>query len=698
MLTGAWATNPFWTGAARVALQFLWQASALTATLLLLERLLRPAAADVRYRRTLATLVAVALAPIWTAVGLMAWNASTSLEATPAPSTVGDEFASSSTLGRRSGRSDTLFPRHGADAPAPLPIFAERDAGTDWNEAFAVYAAARPENAVEDASSAAFPVMDPGLGSSEEAPFAAVAAPSAEESVRLSELSVPRWLLPLCVGFWIAGSSFLLVRLLAGFWIVRRWTERAAVLTGEGLELAQRLAEQMGLKSLPPIFASSAVAEPMAVGVLRPRIFLPAEWTGLPAGGIEAVLAHELSHVRRGDLRVNFLQRLIEAVWFFHPAVWWLTRRVRADRELCCDREAVETTGRPLEYATALEFVAKRAWAALRPGEATGMGEESMAILKRVKAVLGAPAGPSPTPWWWIGTLSVAIPAGLWLGSVSLVPARADDEKPPAAREQPKEGERPAPPREGDRPAPPREAGPRDGGPREGGDRNPPPREGDRRRDGDRGPAPGDRGPGPGDRGRGDRGPGPGDRGPGDRGPGPGGPRERGPGDRGPGDRGPGPGGPGHVPPHEELMHMIRELHHEIAELRKEVRELREERGRGPGAGGPREGFRGPRDGFVPPRDGDRGPDGPRPDFNRRDGGPRPEGGPRPDGPRREREGGPRPPEGDRRPPDGERRPDGPPRDGERKPVPPEQPRGDGERKPALPDQPKPDGERKPTR
>ncbi len=63
--------------------------------------------------------------------------------------------------------------------------------------------------------------------------------------------------------------------------------------------------------------------------------------TGLTPEQLEAVIAHELGHIKRFDVAVNFLQMIAETLFFFHPAVWWLNRRIRADREDCCDDVAI---------------------------------------------------------------------------------------------------------------------------------------------------------------------------------------------------------------------------------------------------------------------------------------------------------------------------------------------------------------------
>ena len=94
---------------------------------------------------------------------------------------------------------------------------------------------------------------------------------------------------------------------------------------------------------------------PTVIGWLKPVVLLPASaLAGLSPNQVEAILAHELAHIRRHDYLVNLLQTLVETLLFYHPAVWWLSRRIRAERENCCDDLAVSLCGDPVAYAAAL--------------------------------------------------------------------------------------------------------------------------------------------------------------------------------------------------------------------------------------------------------------------------------------------------------------------------------------------------------
>ena len=99
--------------------------------------------------------------------------------------------------------------------------------------------------------------------------------------------------------------------------------------------------------AFPVLLLESALANvPVVFGHFRPVILVPAGLlAGLPPEQIQAILLHELAHIRRCDYAVNFLQRLVEGLFFYHPATWWIARVIRAERENCCDDAAVAITG-----------------------------------------------------------------------------------------------------------------------------------------------------------------------------------------------------------------------------------------------------------------------------------------------------------------------------------------------------------------
>ena len=161
------------------------------------------------------------------------------------------------------------------------------------------------------------------------------------------------------------------------------------------------LAGRLGLRMVPGVFVSDVVRDAVVTGLLRPMVLLPAAWLlETTPELLEAVIAHELAHIRRFDLWVNLFQRLVETILFYHPAVWWLSHRVRLVREMCCDELAVAATGERVVYATALEFAAQRRLAPAKPLLAVALGATRMTLLSRVRNVLGLPDGEKKGRWF----------------------------------------------------------------------------------------------------------------------------------------------------------------------------------------------------------------------------------------------------------------------------------------------------------
>ena len=120
-------------------------------------------------------------------------------------------------------------------------------------------------------------------------------------------------------------------------------------------EILQKLGARIGLSRPVRLLVSALVQAPTVVGWLRPVMLVPVgALGGLPPEHLEALLLHELAHIRRHDYLVNILQSVAEALLFYHPAVWWVSVHIRAERELCCDDVAVSVSGDAFTYARAL--------------------------------------------------------------------------------------------------------------------------------------------------------------------------------------------------------------------------------------------------------------------------------------------------------------------------------------------------------
>jgi GWxTD domain-containing protein len=209
---------------------------------------------------------------------------------------------------------------------------------------------------------------------------------------------------------WAVGTTVLLLRALGG-WLVARRRMRAGLgqLSQEWQERAFRLAQRLGVERRARVFESVAVRVPMVFGWVKPVVLLPAcALSGLTVGQVEALLAHELAHVRRHDYLVNLVQTALESVLFYHPAVWWVSGRVRRERELCCDEVAVEVCGDRLLYSHAL----------LRMEEArivVAMAANGGSLQERVGRVLGmSETRMGWTPAWILGGVLLVCMGVVW--------------------------------------------------------------------------------------------------------------------------------------------------------------------------------------------------------------------------------------------------------------------------------------------
>ena len=158
------------------------------------------------------------------------------------------------------------------------------------------------------------------------------------------------------VAVWFAGATALWVRLIGGWVVAERLRSRLVRPAPAAWQQSLlRLGIRMRVSAPVRLLLSPVVEAPAVVGWLRPVVLAPvAALAALPAEQMEALLLHELAHIRRYDYLVNMVQSAIEALLFYHPAVWWVSGHMRTERELCCDDAAVWASGDAVVYARAL--------------------------------------------------------------------------------------------------------------------------------------------------------------------------------------------------------------------------------------------------------------------------------------------------------------------------------------------------------
>jgi beta-lactamase regulating signal transducer with metallopeptidase domain len=222
-------------------------------------------------------------------------------------------------------------------------------------------------------------------------------------------------LLPAFMLAWATGVCLLSLRLLTGWWWIHRLRTHGVTPAAARWErTAARISRRLHIARAVTLLESVLVDVPTVVGWMKPVVLLPTSaLAGLSPEQIEAILAHEYAHIRRHDYLVNLLQTLVETLLFYHPAVWWLSRRIRIERENCCDDLAVALCGDPVAYAAALAdlealirspFGAKHAFARRSAAVAATGGS----LLHRVRRLLGAPDAHDTRGSAWFGA-AVAI-------------------------------------------------------------------------------------------------------------------------------------------------------------------------------------------------------------------------------------------------------------------------------------------------
>ena len=197
--------------------------------------------------------------------------------------------------------------------------------------------------------------------------------------------------LPWVVSLWILGMLCFGARFIGGFLQARSLRVHGHRPVSEALQArVTALARSLGIEHPVPVVESISVTVPMVVGILRPLVLLPTcALTGLGPDQLEAVLLHELAHIRRRDLWVSFVQGLVEVMLFFHPAVWWISSRLRAERELCCDDSVVARGTSGQVYARALLLLSESHFHAAHSAAAT-----DGSLRFRVERLIGEPGPP----------------------------------------------------------------------------------------------------------------------------------------------------------------------------------------------------------------------------------------------------------------------------------------------------------------
>ncbi len=389
-------------------LHFLWQGAAVAIVMTIVFRLLRRRSAELRYVASVAGLVLMVVLPVVTFSLVEVPTASTEALG---PSATDQMNAPESPHAAGPGAS-LLAPTAGEGAAEGRPALASQ---------------------TESATSE----VQPASGPEDHVLAASEGAAAADSPAGTRWVDRIRPTLPWIVLAWVVGVLFFSTRLAGGWLYVVRLRRHSAHKAAEPVvRTADRLCQRLGIRRAVTLLESALVSVPSAVGLLRPVILLPASTLmGLTPEQLESLLAHELAHIRRHDYLVNALQCVIEALLFYHPAVWWLSGRIRTERENCCDDLAVQVVGNRLLYARALADMADLGQRQRQLALTAGGGN----LAGRIRRLLGAASdAPARHSAWWAGAILLLTVAGitlaLSLGSAARL-ARAEDGQPAALDE-----------------------------------------------------------------------------------------------------------------------------------------------------------------------------------------------------------------------------------------------------------------------
>ncbi len=189
------------------------------------------------------------------------------------------------------------------------------------------------------------------------------------------------------IAIWLVGMILLSLRLAISNTIIQRLRRSHSGLPDPSIiSSLGKISGQVGVRTSVQIFLSKEVTIPTVIGWLRPVILLPVvSIAGLSRIQLNAILAHELAHIRRHDYLVNLLQHVLEIVFFFHPAVWFISSTIRKEREFCCDDIAANTSRSIVDYARALATLEK-----LRSDRPVlGMAANGGTLLARIRRLGG---------------------------------------------------------------------------------------------------------------------------------------------------------------------------------------------------------------------------------------------------------------------------------------------------------------------
>ena len=362
-----------WQLAGWTMIHYLWIGLVLLAATAVVRLILRGAPPTWRYAQSLVALAAIAIAPLLVAVWVVQQDGLIEIAAKP----------------RAELGTATVSPPSAVESVTPLVEPPPRvidlkyetlEEDTSLAEPVAPADSGEVSPIAATDASAALPV------SSTSTTHAATVLPSTIKSTDYGHVFqvAAEWL----PWVWVVGAPLTFLLLASGLVGVRRLRRSATLLSGGPVvETGERLRTTLRVSRQVAFAVSDKVLQPVLVGIVRPIILLPsAAVTGWTPAQLEMALVHELAHVRRYDNLVNLLQRVIESLLFFQPAVWISSRWLRIDREQCCDAVVVRHTGQRESYAELLLDVAQVSLNRRLPSTAVALARRPLVV--RIRRIL----------------------------------------------------------------------------------------------------------------------------------------------------------------------------------------------------------------------------------------------------------------------------------------------------------------------
>ena len=333
VVENTWMACAGWT-----LIHFVWQGALIGLVTAFLLLMLRRNSSQARYVAACGGLALVALAPLVTFIFLIA------------NSTTPNDYAGESTESSLVEQADNSAIELVAET---RPGVSQEQSTTQRLPATGILAHGE-QNVIDQESNryagkAATPSLTSAEGSRDDSTL-----PGFSWLVKFESYTRP--FLPLIVVVWMCGVFIGSARLTCSITRVFNLTRKQLHPVDRQVnQLLLTVSKRMNIKRSIKLFESKLVEVPTVVGHLQPVILLPATTlTGLSSDQLRAVLAHELAHIKRTDYLVNILQMLVENLLFYHPAIWWISKQIRIERENCCDDLAVEHFQDRRVYAAAL--------------------------------------------------------------------------------------------------------------------------------------------------------------------------------------------------------------------------------------------------------------------------------------------------------------------------------------------------------